>query len=137
MKLRPILAVVMATWATGAAAAPAPMWERFPHLVCRPENQIACYKDDCTTKPMEGMWDINFTKGLVTFLGSGSTDTIVGRYQNAAGEGASMDVMLLSSARMLVLINWGTDTGRELEAQVVGVHGPNARTIYLTCAAPK
>lgn len=138
MKLGSMLGMLMAMWATGAAAAPAPIWERFPHLVCRLENQVACYKDACDSKPMEGMWDLNFSKGLVTYLGGGATEAIVGRNQNGTPtEAVSMDAFLLSSSRMIVFLNTEGDPGRELEAEVVGSFGPYTRTIHLTCAVPK
>lgn len=137
MKLASVFGIVMATWATGAAATPAPIWELFPHLVCRPENQVTCYKDTCDTKPMTGMWDLNFTKGVLTYLGGDDTESILGRTQLVAGDTASMDAFLLSSARMIVFLNTGGDPSGNVEARVVGSFGPTTRTIHMSCAVPK
>ncbi len=137
MKLGSILGLLLATAATGAGAAPGPLWERFPHLVCRLEDQVACYKGSCDTKPMQGLWDVNFTKYLVTYLGSDDTEAIVGRNRTGPDTEVSMDAFLLSSSRMMVFLNAADDPGRELEAQVVGAFGPYTRTIHLTCAVPK
>lgn len=132
-----LLGLVVAMSATGASAAVAPIWDRYPHLVCRLEDQVHCNRENCDIRPMTGMWDLAFSKSLVTVLGSGTTETIVGRNHDTDGQ-VAMDTILLSSSRTMSFLHYsfGSDDGK-LNAQVVRATGPFTATIHMTCAEAK
>lgn len=129
-----LLGLALSLAATEAAAI-APVWERFPHLVCRTEAQVSCFEETCSTSPLTGLWDLNFRTSTLTYLSGSGTEKMVGLNQNTAGETASIDTVLLSSSRMLTFVNMDGVAANEMKATLVGVF-QNTRTISLTCAEP-